>query len=157
MTLVTTRPTESTRDDATTTVPAQRTVTTRPPRTIGPVTTEMPAPAGPRSRASMLATLALILGLGGVFGVLTGVLASVGVGLGLLATFAAIGGIAATSRSHVAGKGDALLGMTLGLGAIVVGALAMTGSLPWLDTDTDYVTRVRDWLDVRMPWLFPSS
>src|SRR5262245_60269921 len=109
MTLVAERTIESTADDAKTTAPA--TVKTRPPRTIGPTTSEMPALAGPRSRASMLATVALMLGLGAVFAVLTGVLASVGVGLGLLATFAAIGGIAATSRTHVAGKGDALLGM----------------------------------------------
>jgi hypothetical protein len=105
----------------------------------------------------MLATLSLILGLGGAGAVLSGILAGVGVGLGLLATFAAIGGIAATSRRHIAGKGDALLGMGLGLAAIVVGSLAMTGSLPWLDLGTDNVTRLRDWLDVRLPWLFPGS
>ena len=119
-------------------------------------TSEMPAITGPRPRASMLATLSLMLGLGSVFAVLTGLLAGVGVGLGLLATFAAIGGIAATSRHHVAGKGDAVLGMILGLASIVVGSLAMTGSLPWLDPGTDQVLRLHDWLDVRMPWLFPN-
>ncbi len=116
----------------------------------------MPAIAGPHPRASLLATLSLMLGLGGMFAVLSGLLAGVGVGLGLLATFAAIGGIAATSRQHVAGKGDAMLGMVLGLASIVVGSLAMTGALPWLDSGTDQVGRLHDWLDVRMPWLFPD-
>jgi hypothetical protein len=105
----------------------------------------------------MLATLSLMLGLGATFAVLSGLLAGIGVGLGLLATFAAIGGIAATSRRHVAGKGDALLGMLLGLASIVVGSLAMTGVLPWLDPGSDQVMRLHDWLDVRMPWLFPGS
>jgi hypothetical protein len=131
----------------------RRAAITVPSRT----TSEMPALAGPRSRASMLATTSLILGLGSAFSVLSGVLAGVGVALGLLATFAAIGGIAATSRRHVSGKGDALLGMVLGLGAIVVGVLAMTGNLPWLNTGTDQVMRLHDWLDVRLPWLFPNS
>jgi hypothetical protein len=112
---------------------------------------------GPRPRASVFATLSLMLGLAAALIVMTGVLAGPGVGLGLLATFAAIGGIAATSRRHVAGKGDAMIGMMLGLGAIVVGILAMTGNLPWLDTANDQVMRVRDWLDAQAPWLFPSS
>jgi len=154
MTLLSTRTSEATPDTVT---PRSTAVTTRPPRTIGRETSEMPALAGPRSRASMLATLSLMLGLGAAFAVLTGLLAGVGVALGLLATFAAIGGLAATSRRHVAGKGDAILGMVIGLASIVVGSLAMTGSLPWWDTSTDQVMRVHDWLDVRMPWLFPNS
>jgi hypothetical protein len=114
-------------------------------------------PEGPRPRASFFATLSLMLGLAAALTVMTGVLAGPGVGLGLLATFAAIGGIAATSSRHVAGKGDALIGMALGLGAIVVGVLAITGNLPWLDTTNDQVMQVRDWLNAQAPWLFPSS
>ncbi len=120
-------------------------------------TAEMPALTGPRSRASMLATTSLIFGLGGAFSVLSGLLAGVGVALGLLATFAAIGGMAATSRRHVAGKGDAMLGIALGLASIVVGTLAITGNLPWLSTHTDQVMRLHDWLDARLPFLFPNS
>ena len=120
-------------------------------------TSEMPALAGPRSRTSMLATTSLIFGLGSAFSVLSGVLAGVGVGLGLLATFAAIGGMAATSRRHVAGKGEAMLGIALGLASIVVGTLAITGNLPWLNTHTDQVMRLHHWLDARLPFLFPNS
>ena len=46
--------------------------------------------------------------------------------------------------------------MMLGLSSIVIGALAMTGALPWLDPTTDQVMRLHEWLDVRMPWLFPD-
>ncbi len=178
MTLLATSTKESTQDSETTTIPTQskrttavtgkaqvderlaaqrraealRRASTVPSRETG----EMPAIAGPRPRASALATLALIIGLGAAFAVLTGLLVGMGVGLGLLATFAAIGGIAATSRRHIAGKGDALLGMLLGLSSIVIGALAMTGALPWLDPTTDQVMRLHEWLDVRMPWLFPD-
>jgi hypothetical protein len=121
-----------------------------------PPTTEMTLPT-PRPRASLMATMALMLGLAAALTVLTGVLAGPGVGIGLLAAFAAIGGFAATGRRHVSGRRDALLGMLLGLAAIVVGVLALTGSIPWLDPGTDQVMRIRDWLDAQAPWLFPTS
>lgn len=140
---------------------AQSTVTQSPvaqPAVAEPaISPAPPTVAGPRPRASLLATMALILGLGGALAVLTGVLVGLGVALGLLATFASIGGIAATSRRHVAGKSDAMLGLLLGLGAIVVGTLALTDNLPWLDPATNQVTRLHDWLDARVPWLFPNS
>ncbi len=112
---------------------------------------------GPRTRASMMATLSLMLGLVAALSVLTGVLAGPGVGVGLLAAFAAIGGLSATAHRHVAGKHNAVLGLLLGLAAIVVGILTLTGNLPWLHTDTDQVMRLRDWLDVHVPWLFPRG
>ena len=124
---------------------------------VAPDQTEVVTPVGPRPRASLLATLSLILGTGAALAVLTGVLAGPGVAFGLLAAIVGVGGVSATSRHHVAGKGDALLGIALGLGAIVVGILAITGLLPWLSSDSDQVMRVRDWLEARLPWLFPSA
>ena len=47
----------------------------------------------------------------------------------------------------MAGKSDALIGMVLSLAAIVVGVLALTGSLSWLGTDMQPVTTLRQWLD----------
>ena len=47
---------------------------------------------------------------------------------------------------YVAGRFDAMLGLVLALVAIVVGILAVTNSLSWLNLDTDTVPQVRDWL-----------
>jgi len=115
-----------------------------------------PEVVGPRPRSSVLATLSLILGVGAALSVLSGVLAGPGIALGIVAAFLGIGGIAATSRRHVAGKMDALLGVILGLAAIVVGALALTGTLSWLDGNTNEIMRAHDWLATQMPWLFPT-
>jgi hypothetical protein len=108
-----------------------------------------PVVAGPRPRASLLATLGLITGVASLLLVFSGPLAGYGVGLAAIALILSLGGISATGRRHVAGKSDALIGMVLALGAIVVGVLALTGSLAWLGTDTEPVSRVREWLDAR--------
>ena len=63
-------------------------------------------PAGPRPRASLMATLGLIVGVAAALAVLTGVLAGYGVALGVVGLFLSIGGISATGRRHVAGKSD---------------------------------------------------
>lgn len=112
--------------------------------------------AGPRPRASMMATLSLVLGVIGSVAVLTGLLAGPGVAVGLLAVILGIGGVAATGRRHVAGKGDALLGLALGLGAAVLGILAITGMVPWLDGEANMVERAREWTESYLPWLFPT-
>jgi hypothetical protein len=111
---------------------------------------------GPRPRASLLATLSLIVGVVAAVSVLTGVLAGPGVALGIVAALLGLGGVGATARRHVAGKSDALLGLALGVAAVIVGVLAVSGNLPWLNPDTNYVTSVHDWMQARLPWLFPS-
>jgi hypothetical protein len=111
--------------------------------------TAPPVVAGPRPRASLLATLGLITGVASALLVLSGPLAGYGIGLAVLALILSLGGISATRRRHVAGKSDALIGMVLALGAIVVGVLALTGSLSWLGTDMEPVSRAREWLDAQ--------
>jgi hypothetical protein len=108
-----------------------------------------PVATGPRPRASLLATLGLITGVASALLVLSGPLAGYGIGLAVLALILSLGGISATGRRHVAGKSDAIIGLLLALGAIVVGVLALTGSLSWLGTDLDSASRARDWLDAR--------
>jgi hypothetical protein len=115
------------------------------------------SPAIPRPRGSLLATLALVFGVGAALTVMTGTLAGPGVALGLLAAIFGIGGMSATGRSHISGKSDALLGLALALGAIVIGTLTLTGALPWLTPDTDQVSEVRSWLESQVPWLFPNN
>ncbi|WP_250001986.1 hypothetical protein [Actinoplanes sp. M2I2] len=110
---------------------------------------ETAAPAGPKPRASLLATLGLILGVASVLLVLSGPLLGYGLGVAGLALVLSLSGIHATGKRHVAGKTDALLGMVLSLGAIVLGVLALTGSLSWLGTDVQPVNNLREWLDAR--------
>jgi len=120
------------------------------PRGVSSLTAERaPAVAGPKPRASLLATLGLILGVASALLVLSGPLLGYGIGVAVLALILSLGGIRATGKRHVAGKTDALIGMVLALGAIVVGVLALTGSLSWLGTDMQPVNSVREWLDAQ--------
>ncbi|MBU2661880.1 hypothetical protein KOI35_00015 [Actinoplanes bogorensis] len=127
--------------------PPPAVTTTRP---SGSATVEKPeAPLGPKPRASFLATLGLILGVASVLLVLSGPLMGYGIGLAGLALILSLSGIHATGKRHVAGKGNALLGMVFSLGAIVLGVLALTGSLNWLGTDIPAVDNARVWLDAQ--------
>lgn len=102
-----------------------------------------------KPRASLMATLGLILGVVSALLVLSGPLLGYGIVLAVPALLVSVLGFLATRRRHVAGKSDALIGIVLSLAAIVVGALALTGSLSWLGTDMQTVTSLRDWLDAR--------
>ena len=106
-----------------------------------------PVAAGPKPRASLLATLGLIGGVAAALLVLSGPLLPYGIGLAVLALILSVSGMHATGRRHVAGKTDASIGMMLSLAAIVVGVLALTGSLSWLGTDMQPVATLRQWLD----------
>ncbi|GAA2702939.1 thrombospondin [Micromonospora olivasterospora] len=108
---------------------------------------EPPVAVGPKPRASLLATLGLVVGVAGALFVLTGTLAGYGIALGALGAVLSVLGLVATRRRHVAGKTDALLGMAFGLGAVVLGVLAMTGQFDWPTTDGDWAPRFREWLD----------
>jgi len=106
-------------------------------------------PAGPKPRASLLATLGLVLAVVSAMLVLSGPLLGYGIGVAVLALILSLCGIHATGKRHVAGKSDALLGMVLSLAAIVIGVLALTGSLSWLGTDMEPVNSTREWLDAQ--------
>ncbi|MET7469790.1 thrombospondin [Micromonospora sp. NPDC005222] len=100
-----------------------------------------------RPRASLLATLGLIVSVAGALFVLSGTLAGYGIGLGAAGAVLAVLGLIATRRRHVAGKTDALIGIAVGLAAVVLGIVAMTGQFDWPTTDGDWVGRFREWLD----------
>ncbi|MET8371925.1 DUF308 domain-containing protein [Micromonospora profundi] len=102
---------------------------------------------GPKPRASLLATLGLIVAVAGALFVLTGTLAGYGIGLGAFGAVLSVLGLMATRRRHVAGKTDALFGILIGISAVVIGVLAMTGQFVWPTTDGDWVQRFREWLD----------
>ncbi|MEU8332558.1 thrombospondin [Micromonospora sp. NPDC048839] len=115
--------------------------------TPGVTTPEPPVTRGPKPRASLLATLGLIVSVVGAMFVLTGTLAGYGIGVGAFGAVLAVLGLMATRRRHVAGKTDALFGVLIGLAAVVIGVLAMTGQFDWPTTDGDWVQRFREWLD----------
>ncbi|MFI7249162.1 thrombospondin [Micromonospora chalcea] len=100
-----------------------------------------------RPRASLLATLGLIVSVVGALFVLSGTLAGYGIGVGAAGAVLAVLGLIATRRRHVAGKTDALIGIAVGLAAVVLGVVAMTGQFDWPTTDGDWVGRFREWLD----------
>jgi hypothetical protein len=129
--------------------PPPRAVTTHTDTDDTTVTERTPAVAGPKPRASLLATLGLILAVASVLLVLSGSLLGYGIGAAVLALILSLSGIHATGKRHVAGKTDALIGMVLSLGAIVLGVLALTGSLSWLGTDVPVVNNLREWLDAQ--------
>jgi hypothetical protein len=108
-----------------------------------------PVAPGPKPRASLLATLGLIAGVAAALLVLSGPLLGYGIGVAGLALVLSLAGLRATRKRHIAGKTDALIGLVLALGAIVVGVLALTGSLSWLGTDMQPVNNVRNWLDAQ--------
>ncbi|MCO1598082.1 DMT family transporter [Micromonospora sp. RHAY321] len=126
--------------------PEDRVATDRPVDPT-PDPTEPPVTRGPRPRASLLATFGLIVAVAGALFVLTGTLAGYGIGLGALGAVLSVLGLSATRRRHVAGKTDALFGVLIGLAAVVLGVLAMTGQFDWPTTDGDWVQRFREWLD----------
>ncbi|MFE9189420.1 thrombospondin [Micromonospora sp. NPDC007208] len=136
------------RPDTTDRVTTDRATTDRPvDPTPGVTTPEPPVTRGPKPRASLLATLGLIVSVAGAMFVLTGTLAGYGIGLGAFGAVLAVLGLMATRRRHVAGKTDALFGVLIGLAAVVIGVLAMTGQFDWPTTDGDWVQRFREWLD----------
>jgi hypothetical protein len=126
--------------------------TREPVRSREPVT-EPVVEASPRwTRTSAFATLGLIIGVVAVLATLTGLLAPVGVALGVVGGAIAAGGLVGASRRGVTGHGVALLGLVCSLIAIVIGVLAISGNLSWLSTRTDEVARLRDWLNVHISW-----
>ncbi|WP_328461993.1 hypothetical protein OHA21_34020 [Actinoplanes sp. NBC_00393] len=125
--------------------------------TVADRTTDRPAPvpvADRKPRASMLATLGLILGVAGALLVLSGPLLGWGIGVAAVALVLSMAGLFATRKRHIAGKTDALIGLILSIGAIVVGILALAGQLSWLGTDMQPANDLRQWLDTQFETRF---
>ena len=137
-----------------------RTEPTAPPPPP-PAAVEPTSPAAPTAppvrvapaRASMTATLGLMVGLIGTAAALSGRLAPVGIALGVIGMLFSLLGAVAGAKPHVAGRGLGTLGVLLSAAAVVFAILALTHSTSWLDSDVDQVARLRDWLDAQMPWM----
>jgi hypothetical protein len=131
--------------------PEDTTVVDRP----APVTEKpVPVETAPRwIRVSAFATLGLIVGIAALAATLSGLLAPLGVAIGVVGGAISAGGLVGASRRGVTGHSIAMLGLLASLAAIVLGVLAMAGYLPWLDSRTDEVARLRDWLDSHFTWM----
>ena len=105
------------------------------------------------ARASMAATLGLMIGLVGVAAALTGRLAPFGVVLGVLGVLISFAGVSAGRKPNVAGRGLGTLGLLVSFVAIAFSVLALTHSVSWLDSNVDQVAKLRDWINVQMPWM----
>jgi hypothetical protein len=137
-------PTTTTDPETTERVPAE-------PVPTAPVTTTPPGPFG--GRTSMMATLGLIFGVIATLTALTGLLAPIAVAAGALGLLFCLGGVSASGRRAVTGRGVAMLGLLGSLAGIVLGVVAMTDMVSWLDSDVDQVARFHDWLDAQFPFL----
>jgi hypothetical protein len=116
-----------------------------------PVTTE-PAPYV-RAHTSVLATIALVVGVIATCAAFTGRLAPVAVAVGALGALLSIGGLSSASRRGVTGHGVALLALLFSVGGIAFGIMAINHTVPWLSTGTDQAGQIRDWLNAQLPWL----
>jgi hypothetical protein len=105
------------------------------------------------AHVSALATVSLIVGVAAIAATLTGLLAPEGAALGVIGGALAAGGLVGASRRGVTGHSVALLGLVASIGAILLGVLAISGQLSWLDSSVNEVTRLHNWIDVQAPWL----
>ena len=81
----------------------------------------------------------------------TGLLAPVGAAIGVVATLASLIGLRTTGQ-HLAGHGLAIVGVFVGLAAIVIGAFAVTRHYAWPNSTIDEIARWHAWLIARWPW-----
>jgi hypothetical protein len=146
------RHTDTVEDETPTLVNDRPKVVERPAPKAVPTETEVVE--RPRwAHVSALATLSLVLGVLAVATTLTGLLAPEGAALGVIGAAIAAGGLVGASRRGVTGHSVALLGLVFSLAAILLGILAISGNLTWLDSGTNEVTKAHDWLVSQMPWL----
>jgi hypothetical protein len=106
-----------------------------------------------RARGSLMANIGLIVSVVGFCAVLTGVLAPEGVVIGLIGGVISLIGFGAGRRPGVTGSGAATLGLIIGLAAIALGAVAMTGNYSWPNSRVNEAQRWHDWFVRQWSWL----
>ena len=110
-----------------------------------------PIPQMP-SRVSIWAAGGALIAVVAICATVTGLLAPVGAAIGVVATLASLIGLRTTGR-HLAGHGLAIVGVFVGLAAIVIGAFAVTRHYAWPNSSVDEIARWHAWLVARWPWL----
>jgi hypothetical protein len=105
------------------------------------------------AHVSSAATFSLIVAVGAIAATLTGLLAPLGFAGGILAVLLGLAAFTGVRRSGVTGHSLVTLGIVLGLAAIVLSVLAMGHQISWLDSRTDEVARLHNWLNNHMHWM----
>ena len=113
---------------------------------------EPPPAAQMPARVSIWAAAGALISVVAICATVTGLLAPVGAAIGVAATLTSLIGLRTTSR-HLAGHGLAIIGVSVGLAAIVIGAFAVTRHYTWPNSTVDEITRWHSWLVARWPWL----
>jgi hypothetical protein len=113
---------------------------------VPPQTPQMP------SRVSIWAAGGALIAVVAICATVTGLLAPVGAAIGVVATLASLIGLRTTGR-HLAGHGLAIVGVFVGLAAIVIGAFGVTRHYAWPNSSVDEIARWHSWLVARWPWL----
>jgi hypothetical protein len=106
-----------------------------------------------RARGSLTANIGLIISVAGICAVLTGLLAPEGLVLGAIGVIISFAGFLAGRRPGVTGSGAATLGLAVGLGAVALAVLAMTGNYTWPNSKTDQARVWHDWFVNQWSWL----
>lgn len=112
-----------------------------------------PPAASRRPRTSASATAGLLTGVVALAASVTGVLAPLGLPLGLLGAVICLASFAAVRHPHVTGRGLAILGLLAAVTAGVIAVLAISGEFAWPNSGTNEVDRVHDWMNERWSWL----
>ena len=116
-------------------------------------TSEVPTrPRERRARVSWLAVLGLLLGVAGALASVTGELAPLGLGIGLLGSLFSFGGLVATGRKDIASRPLAVVALLANLTAIGLAVMAFTGQFDWLNR-TNQPGWLRDRLNEWIPGL----
>jgi len=130
-----------------------RTVERRPEPVTEP-DTEAVVEERPRwAHSSVSAVVGLVVGVVALGATLTGLLAPVGVALGVLGGLISLTGLVRASRRGVTGHGAAFVGVACSAAAVVLGVLAIQGDLSWLNSDTDEVAKLHTWLNNHVSWI----
>jgi hypothetical protein len=105
------------------------------------------------AHSSVSAITGLVVGVVALGTTLTGLLAPLGVAVGIVGALVSLLGLLRAGKRGVTGHGAAFIGLVTSMAAIVLGVLAMQGELSWLNSNTNEVSQLRNWLNDTFPWM----
>jgi hypothetical protein len=107
----------------------------------------------PWAHSSAAAICGLVIGVLALAATFTGLLAPLGVAVGVIGALFSVGGLVTASRRGVTGHSAAFVGLVASMAAIILGVLAIQGELSWLNSNTDEVAKLHTWLNDNFSWM----